>query len=130
MKRFTIVISVTVYGFVALTLTPAMNALMRRSSLSHQRGYFSWFNRQVDRVDAILAATPDQVIYEFLPTGWMAFRVLTAGLRLEREPNNPFVPVFAPLVPGRDADLWAQAPRLWSITLSIQPDAQRKRAYL
>lgn len=32
---------------------------------------------------------------------------------LEREPDNPFVAVFAPLVLGRDADLWAQAPRLW-----------------
>jgi len=32
---------------------------------------------------------------------------------LEREPDNPFVAVFAPLVLKRDEDLWALAPRLW-----------------
>lgn len=32
---------------------------------------------------------------------------------LEREPDNPFVAVFAPLVLKRDADLAARAPRLW-----------------
>jgi len=32
---------------------------------------------------------------------------------LEREPDNPFVAVFAPLVLKRDEDLRARAPRLW-----------------
>jgi hypothetical protein len=32
---------------------------------------------------------------------------------LEREPDNPFVAVFAPLLLKRDADLAARAPRLW-----------------
>lgn len=31
---------------------------------------------------------------------------------LEREPDNPYVAVFAPLVLKRDEDLWARAPRL------------------
>jgi multidrug efflux pump len=46
----TIVLSVTVSGFVALTLTPAMCALMLRHSAPRERGFFAWFNRQVDRV--------------------------------------------------------------------------------
>ena len=51
-KQFavTIVISVSVSGFIALTLTPAMAALMLRHSPPPQRGFFAWFNRQVDAV--------------------------------------------------------------------------------
>jgi multidrug efflux pump len=53
-KQFaiTIVISVSVSGFVALTLTPAMCALMLKHNPPPQRGFFAWFNRQVDRVTA------------------------------------------------------------------------------
>jgi multidrug efflux pump len=49
-KQFaiTIVVSVVVSGFVALTLTPAMCALMLKHSAPPQRGFFAWFNRQVD----------------------------------------------------------------------------------
>ena len=51
-KQFaiTIVVSVTVSGFVALTLTPAMCALMLKQRPPPQRGFFAWFNRQVDAV--------------------------------------------------------------------------------
>jgi multidrug efflux pump len=51
-KQFavTIVISVTVSGFVALTLTPAMCALMLRPNPPPQRGFFAWFNRRVEAV--------------------------------------------------------------------------------
>ena len=51
-KQFavTIVISVSVSGFVALTLTPAMAALMLKYNPPPQRGFFAWFNRQVDAV--------------------------------------------------------------------------------
>ena len=51
-KQFaiTIVISVAVSGFVALTLTPAMCALMLKHNPPPQRGFFAWFNRQVDAV--------------------------------------------------------------------------------
>jgi multidrug efflux pump len=49
-KQFalTIVISVSVSGFIALTLTPAMCAVMLKHSPPPQRGFFAWFNRQVD----------------------------------------------------------------------------------
>lgn len=51
-KQFaiTIVISVALSGFVALTLTPAMCALLLKHSPPPQRGPFAWFNRQVDRI--------------------------------------------------------------------------------
>src|SRR5512144_1753073 len=51
-KQFaiTIVISVSVSGFVALTLTPAMCALMLKPNPPPHRGFFAWFNRQVDAV--------------------------------------------------------------------------------
>ena len=51
-KQFavTIVISVSVSGFVALTLTPAMCAVLLKHTPPKTRGFFGWFNRQVDRV--------------------------------------------------------------------------------
>jgi multidrug efflux pump len=50
-KQFaiTIVISVALSGFVALTLTPAMCAIMLKHTQPPQRGPFAWFNRQFDR---------------------------------------------------------------------------------
>lgn len=49
-KQFaiTIVVSVVVSGFVALTLTPAMCGLLLRHSQPPTRGFFAWFNRGVD----------------------------------------------------------------------------------
>jgi multidrug efflux pump len=51
-KQFaiTIVISVSVSGFVALTLTPAMCAVLLKHTIPAERGFFAWFNRQVDAV--------------------------------------------------------------------------------
>jgi len=50
-KQFaiTIVISVALSGFVALTLTPAMCAMLLRHTQRPQKGFFAWFNRQFDR---------------------------------------------------------------------------------
>ncbi len=51
-KQFaiTIAVSVAVSGFVALTLTPAMCALMLQHNPPPQKGFFAWFNRQVDAI--------------------------------------------------------------------------------
>ncbi len=51
-KQFaiTIVVSVTVSGFVALTLTPAMCSVLLKHKPAPTRGFFAWFNREVDRV--------------------------------------------------------------------------------
>lgn len=49
-KQFavTIAVSVVVSGFVALTLTPPMCALMLKHNAPPQRGFFAWFNRRID----------------------------------------------------------------------------------
>jgi len=49
-KQFaiTIAISVTISGFVALTLTPAMCGFMLKHTMPPQKGPFAWFNRQFD----------------------------------------------------------------------------------
>ena len=51
-KQFaiTIVISVAVSGFVALTLTPAMCGVLLRHTRPPSRGFFAWFNRMVDAI--------------------------------------------------------------------------------
>lgn len=51
-KQFaiTIVISVAVSGFVALTLTPAMCGVFLKHATAPTHGIFAWFNRQVDAV--------------------------------------------------------------------------------
>jgi multidrug efflux pump len=51
-KQFaiTIVISVAISGFVALTLSPAMCGFMLKHSAPRQKGFFAWFNRQFDRL--------------------------------------------------------------------------------
>lgn len=51
-KQFavTIIISVAVSGFVALTLTPAMCGVLLKHSEPRTRGFFGWFNRRVDDI--------------------------------------------------------------------------------
>jgi multidrug efflux pump len=51
-KQFaiTIVVSVSISGFVALTLTPAMCSIMLKHVPLRTTGFFGWFNRQVTRV--------------------------------------------------------------------------------
>ena len=49
-KQFaiTIVVSVVISGFLALTLTPAMCSLLLKHKPPPSKGFFAWFNRQVD----------------------------------------------------------------------------------
>ena len=51
-KQFavTIAISVAISSFVALTLTPALAALLLRKRKHEPRGFFRWFNAGVDRL--------------------------------------------------------------------------------
>ena len=51
-KQFaiTIVVSVTVPASSRSPLTPAMCALLLKHSPPRERGFFAWFNREVDRV--------------------------------------------------------------------------------
>ena len=63
-KQFaiTIVISVSVSGFIALTLTPAMCAVLLKHNPPPTRGFFAWFNRQVDRVTQAFGTRSTYVI--------------------------------------------------------------------
>ena len=63
-KQFaiTIVISVSVSGFIALTVTPAMCAVLLRHSPPPTRGPFAWFNRQVDHVTQLFGTAVTYVI--------------------------------------------------------------------
>jgi len=63
-KQFaiTIVISVSVSGFIALTLTPAMCAVMLKHNPPPTRGFFAWFNRQVDRLTQAFGVAVDHTI--------------------------------------------------------------------
>ena len=49
-KQFAIVIvvSVSISGFLALTLTPSLAALILKKNPPPKRGFFAWFNRKVD----------------------------------------------------------------------------------
>jgi len=62
-KQFaiTIVISVSVSGFIALTVTPAMCAALLKHQPTRVR-FFIWFNRQVDRVTEAFGAAVTYVI--------------------------------------------------------------------
>jgi multidrug efflux pump len=93
-KQFaiTIVISVALSGFVALTLTPAMCGIMLKHSNPPQRGPFAWFNRQFDR---FTLAFGDAVVF-MIKRMTVAFLVLAifiwALVHLFRTTPASFVP--------------------------------------
>jgi multidrug efflux pump len=93
-KQFaiTIVISVALSGFVALTLTPAMCALLLRHRTPPQKGFFAWFNRGVDRITVLFG---DAVVLVIKRMG-VAFAVLAALIlcivQLFRTIPTAFVP--------------------------------------
>lgn len=93
-KQFaiTIVISVALSGFVALTLTPAMCAVLLRHAPPPTRGPFAWFNRQFDRFtlffgDAVL------LMIKRMSVAFAILAVLLVGLvLLFRTIPTSFVP--------------------------------------
>jgi multidrug efflux pump len=56
------VISVSVSGFIALTLTPAMCAVLLKHNPPPTKGFFAWFNRQVDRLTRAFGVAVDHTI--------------------------------------------------------------------
>ncbi len=93
-KQFaiTIVISVALSGFVALTLTPAMCGLMLKHRSPPQRGPFAWFNRQFDR---FTLAFGDAVVFMIkrMSVAFVLLAVLIGGLvQLFRTIPTSFVP--------------------------------------
>jgi multidrug efflux pump len=93
-KQFaiTIVISVALSGFVALTLTPAMCGLMLKHTAPPRRGPFAWFNRLFDR---FTLAFGDAVVLMIkrMSVAFVLLAVLIGGLvHLFRSTPTSFVP--------------------------------------
>jgi len=93
-KQFavTIVISVALSGFVALTLTPAMCGILLKHRPPPQRGPFAWFNRQFDRFTAVFG---DAVVFMIRRMGvaFVLLAVFIGGLAyLFRTIPTSFVP--------------------------------------
>ncbi len=94
-KQFavTLVIAVVLSGLVALTLTPALCALLlRESNEAHTTGLFGRFNRWFNRLTGGYARRVDQVIGR--PRTWLAaFAVLVAlAVVLWRRVPTAFIP--------------------------------------
>jgi multidrug efflux pump len=93
-KQFaiTIVISVSVSGFIALTLTPAMCAVLLKHSPPPEKGFFAWFNRQVDRVTAAFGHAVTYVIRHMAVALLLLLVFLGAIVMLFRVLPTSFVP--------------------------------------
>ena len=93
-KQFaiTIVISVALSGFVALTLTPAMCALMLKHSAPPQKGFFAWFNRGVDKLTVAFGDAVVLIIKRTAVAMVVLFGLLAAIFQLFRTIPTSFVP--------------------------------------
>jgi multidrug efflux pump len=93
-KQFaiTIVISVALSGFIALTLTPAMCGLMLKHAEPRRHGFFGWFNRMFDR---FTLAFGDAVVFMIkrMSVAFILLAFLIWGLiHLFRTTPTSFVP--------------------------------------
>ena len=80
-KQFaiTIVLSVMISGFVALTLTPAMCGVMLKHFHPAERGFFSWFNRGFTRLTKAYGRSVVWAIKWVIPV-LIAFAVMCFGI--------------------------------------------------
>jgi multidrug efflux pump len=107
-KQFaiTIVVSVTVSGFVALTVTPAMCGVLLKHGGPPSRGFFAWFNRQVDRVTRGFGHAVDLTIRRmtvafvllavFLYAIWHFFHALPTSFVPNEDQGYGFVVIVMP----------------------------------
>ncbi|GAA5177544.1 multidrug efflux RND transporter permease subunit [Niveibacterium umoris] len=94
-KQFaiTIVISVALSGFVALTLTPAMAALMLKPQHGEPNRFFRWFNRVFERMTASYAAGV-QLTIKRVALAMLVFGVMVVAiLGLFKHIPGSFVPM-------------------------------------
>jgi hydrophobe/amphiphile efflux-1 (HAE1) family protein len=94
-KQFamTIVIAVVLSGLVALTLTPALCALLlKESNEAHQTGFFGWFNHTFSRATNRYVHAVDSVLGR--PSAWLGAFVLLIALSglLWRKIPTAFIP--------------------------------------
>ena len=113
-KQFaiTIVVSVGISGLVALTLTPAMCALLLKHNLAPQRGFFAWFNRQVDRLTAGFGHAVELVIKRmvvalvllagFLYAIWHLFIILPTSFVPQEDQGYAMVAIMMPQAASLD----------------------------
>ena len=113
-KQFavTIVISVAVSGFVALTLTPAMCAMLLRHTATPPWRFFRWFNRQVDRVTNAFGHAVNFVIEHmavalvllvvFLVAIWQLFRVLPTSFVPNEDQGYAMAAIIMPQAASLD----------------------------
>jgi len=93
-KQFaiTIVISVTLSGFVALTLTPAMCGVMLRPLQPKTTGFFGWFNRQFSSFTQSYGKTTSSIIkYKRIAIACFIFMILICVYLFKIVPSS-FVP--------------------------------------
>ena len=113
-KQFaiTIVISVSVSGFIALTLTPAMCAVLLKHNPPPQRGFFAWFNRQVDRVTQAFGHAVDHTIKRmavalvllagFLWAIWHLFHILPTSFVPQEDQGYAMAAIIMPQAASLD----------------------------
>ncbi|MBX3643603.1 MAG: multidrug efflux RND transporter permease subunit [Rubrivivax sp.] len=107
-KQFaiTIVVSVIISGIVALTLTPAMCALLLKHTTPPTRGFFAWFNRQVDGVTRAFGHAVDFMIKRmvvalvllgvFLYAIWHLFHILPSSFVPQEDQGYAMVAIVMP----------------------------------
>jgi len=107
-KQFaiTIVVSVAISGFVALTLTPAMCALLLKHNPPPTRGFFAWFNRQVDALTRGFGHAVEFVIRRmvvafvllgvFLYAIWHLFHTLPSSFVPQEDQGYAMVAIVMP----------------------------------
>lgn len=93
-KQFavTIAVSISISGFVALTLTPSMCALMLRKGAPAQRGFFAWFNRSFQSLEKSYGRSITLVIRHTLVSLLVFAALAVAGWRLMTALPTSFVP--------------------------------------
>jgi multidrug efflux pump len=93
-KQFavTIAVSIAISGVVALTLTPAMCALMLRHTPPKQSGFFAWFNRSFRRLERAYGRSVAFVIRHSLIAVLLFFVLVGATWKLFGTLATSFVP--------------------------------------
>jgi multidrug efflux pump len=113
-KQFavTIVISVSVSGFIALTLTPAMCALLLKHTPPPQKGFFAWFNRRVEALTLAFGHAVELVIKRmavafvllvvFLVGIWHLFQILPTSFVPQEDQGYAMVAIIMPQAASLD----------------------------
>ncbi|MCX8026925.1 MAG: multidrug efflux RND transporter permease subunit [Thermodesulfovibrionales bacterium] len=93
-KQFaiTIVISVCISGFVALTLTPAMSALILKPQHKEPKGFFRWFNDAFEKITHHYTAGVKLVIKRFVIALSLFAVMIVLVLALFKKVPTSFVP--------------------------------------